>query len=161
MIICYTIPEIWHLTDIIFIFHFGLFFTLLSPSSPKDQNLKKKKEKNNAWRYHYFTYMYQKLWLDDVQFLRYGPRRTDGQKKWQIDMGTPPKKFSDSVSNEVVKKTVQQIKYKSKQFREKIPDKTTWICINQDNTVNKVWREKMEMLTKNIRRYWFSDYYYS
>ena len=95
--------------------------------------------------------MYQKLWLDDVQFLRYGPRRTDGQKKWQIDMGTPPKKFSDSVSNEVVKKTVQQIIYKSKQFREKIPDKTTWICINQDNTVNKVWRKKMEMLTKNIR----------
>ena len=40
-------------------------------------------------------------------------------------MGTPPKKFSDSVSTEVVKKTVQQIKYKSKQFREKIPDKTT------------------------------------
>ena len=37
---------------------------------------------------------------------------------------------------------MQQIKYKSKQFREKIPDKTTWICINQDNTVNKVWREK-------------------
>ena len=28
MIICYAVPEIWHVTDII-IFHFGLFLTLL------------------------------------------------------------------------------------------------------------------------------------
>ena len=31
MIICYTVPEIWCMTDAIFIFHFGLFFTLLPP----------------------------------------------------------------------------------------------------------------------------------
>ena len=30
MIICYTVPEIWHVTDL-FIFHFRLFFALLSP----------------------------------------------------------------------------------------------------------------------------------
>ena len=41
MIICYTVPEIWHMTHEIFIFHFGLFFALLPPNSPKDQNLKK------------------------------------------------------------------------------------------------------------------------
>ena len=29
MIICYTVPEIWHVTDVIVIFHFGLFFVLL------------------------------------------------------------------------------------------------------------------------------------
>ena len=29
MIICYIVPEIWCLTDVIVIFHFGLFFTLL------------------------------------------------------------------------------------------------------------------------------------
>ena len=29
MIICYTVPEIWHMTDVIVIFHFGLFFALL------------------------------------------------------------------------------------------------------------------------------------
>ena len=29
MIICYTVPEIWHVTHVIFIFHSGLFFTLL------------------------------------------------------------------------------------------------------------------------------------
>ena len=27
-IICYTVPEIWHMTDLIVIFHFGLFFSL-------------------------------------------------------------------------------------------------------------------------------------
>ena len=29
MIICYTVPEIWCVTDVIVIFHFGLFFALL------------------------------------------------------------------------------------------------------------------------------------
>ena len=33
MIICFTVPEIWCMTDVIVIFHFGLFFALLhSPS---------------------------------------------------------------------------------------------------------------------------------
>ena len=41
MIICYTVPEKWHVIHVIFIFHFGFFFALLSPNSPKDQNLKK------------------------------------------------------------------------------------------------------------------------
>ena len=31
MIICYTVPEIWCVTDVIVIFHFGLFFALLPP----------------------------------------------------------------------------------------------------------------------------------
>ena len=31
MIICYTVPEIWHVMDVIVIFHFGLFFALLLP----------------------------------------------------------------------------------------------------------------------------------
>ena len=29
MIVCYTVPEIWHVTDVIVIFPFGLFFALL------------------------------------------------------------------------------------------------------------------------------------
>ena len=44
MIICYTAPEIWHVTDAIVIFHFGLFFALLPPNSPKNQNFKNMKE---------------------------------------------------------------------------------------------------------------------
>ena len=35
----------WHMTDVIFIFHFGLFFALLPPNIPKNQNHKKKKRK--------------------------------------------------------------------------------------------------------------------
>ena len=31
MIICYTVLDIWHVTDMVVIFHFGLFFALLPP----------------------------------------------------------------------------------------------------------------------------------
>ena len=34
--ICYTVTEIWCVTDIIFIFHFGLAFALLRPKDPKN-----------------------------------------------------------------------------------------------------------------------------
>ena len=42
MIICYTVLEIWHVTDVIVVFHFGPFFALLHPNSPKNQNFEKK-----------------------------------------------------------------------------------------------------------------------
>ena len=45
MVICYTVPEIQRVTDVIFIFHFGLFFALLPPYNPKNQNFKKMKKK--------------------------------------------------------------------------------------------------------------------
>ena len=35
MIISYTVPEIWHVMDLIIIFHFGQFFALLSRWQPK------------------------------------------------------------------------------------------------------------------------------
>ena len=41
MIICNTVPEIWHITDVIVIFHFGLFFALLQPKKPKFQKNEK------------------------------------------------------------------------------------------------------------------------
>ena len=44
MIICYIVPEILRVTDVIIIFHFELFFALLPPNSPKNQNLKKMKK---------------------------------------------------------------------------------------------------------------------
>ena len=98
MIICYTAPEIWHVTDVIVIFHFGLFvalFTLLTAQKIKFF----KKWKKKTWRYLHFTYVYQKLWSDDVWYLRYGAkwmdRRTDGWtdgwKKWLLEVGAPPK----------------------------------------------------------------------
>ena len=39
-----TAPEIWRATDVIFIFHFGLFFTLLPIKSLKNENVKKMKK---------------------------------------------------------------------------------------------------------------------
>ena len=61
MIIGYTLPEIWHVTNIIVIFHFGLFFAP-PPGPPKSQNnenFKKKKKRKNTRRYH-FTQVHQK-----------------------------------------------------------------------------------------------------
>ena len=36
IMICYTVPEIWYVTDIIVIFHFGLFFAFLPPTPQKE-----------------------------------------------------------------------------------------------------------------------------
>ena len=58
MIICYSLSEIWHLTDVIVIFHFRLFLHFYPLNSPKNQNLKQIKK---ARRYHHFTYVHQKL----------------------------------------------------------------------------------------------------
>ena len=44
MIICYTVPEIWCMTDAIVIFHFRLFFALLPHNSPKNENFTKMKK---------------------------------------------------------------------------------------------------------------------
>ena len=51
MIVCYTVPEMWHVTGVIVMFHFGLFSALLppprlSPRLPKTLKSKKKIEKN-------------------------------------------------------------------------------------------------------------------
>ena len=58
--------------DVIFIFHFGLFFVLLP--STQTEKLQFLKNEDNAWRYHHFIHVYQKLRSHDVhvQFLRYG-----------------------------------------------------------------------------------------
>ena len=45
MIIYFTVPEIWRVTDIIVIFYFGLFFALLKPLTAQKIKIKKKNEK--------------------------------------------------------------------------------------------------------------------
>ena len=57
MIICYTPPEIWHMTDAI-MFHFGQFFALLQPKKWKFQQKKK-----NDWRYHHLTQTVPKIMI--------------------------------------------------------------------------------------------------
>ena len=43
MIMCYTVPEIWHVLDVIIIFHFGQFLALLPPPPPPLQTAQKLK----------------------------------------------------------------------------------------------------------------------
>ena len=62
MIICYTIPEIWCLTDATVIFHFGLFLPFYSPNSAKNQNLKKmKKTREDIIILHMYTKNYDHM----------------------------------------------------------------------------------------------------
>ena len=96
MIICYTVPERWHVTHVIFFFQLGQYFTLLAPSQSK--KWKFQKNGKSAWRNHHFTHAYQKLWLDNVQLLRKvwdgwmdkQNGQTDRQKKWHIEVSAPP-----------------------------------------------------------------------
>ena len=77
--------DIWCVTDVI-IFPLGYFLSFYRPNSPKNRKFQKKKKNKQT------KTMYQKLWLDNVQFLRYGAQRKDGRKKWRIEVGAPPKK---------------------------------------------------------------------
>ena len=49
MIICYTVPEIWCVMDVIAIFHFGLCFSFLPPTFNNPKNEKFKTIKRKPW----------------------------------------------------------------------------------------------------------------
>ena len=55
MLICYAVREIWHMTNVIVVFYFGLFFTLLPPNSLQNQNFIQTKKITT--RYHHFTHV--------------------------------------------------------------------------------------------------------
>ena len=57
MIICYTVPKIWHVTDVIVIFHFGFIFCpfFYLCNSPKTEKFLKNEK--TTWRYHHFTHV--------------------------------------------------------------------------------------------------------
>ena len=44
IIICYNVPEIWCVTDVIVVFHFGLYFAPLAPKSPKNEYFETKQK---------------------------------------------------------------------------------------------------------------------
>ena len=88
MIICYTVPEIWHVTDVIFIFYFGLFFAVLPPVTTKTIKIFKKWQKE-AWRYSLYICVPKLMitWctLPDIWCT------TDGwTDKWHIEVGASP-----------------------------------------------------------------------
>ena len=86
---------LWQMQLLFFIL--GYFLPFYPPKSPNNQNSKKMKKKPS--KYHPFTHVYQKLWLDHVQYLRNGAQQTDGQtdgqmnrqKKWNTELGAPSK----------------------------------------------------------------------
>ena len=97
MIICYTLPDIWHMTHVIVVFHFGLFLPfyhrqipLPSPHIP-DQKIKiskKKKKKEKTPGDITILHMYQQFRLDDARFLRYCARGRDRQTDGRTEKGT-------------------------------------------------------------------------
>ena len=56
IIICYTVLEIWRMTDVI-IFHFGPLFCTFTPLTTR--KMKFKRDEQSTWRYHYFPQVYQ------------------------------------------------------------------------------------------------------
>ena len=104
MIICNTVPEIWHVTHVIVIFHFGLFFALLSKKSKFQKKWKKCLEIPS-----FYTCVPKTMirWCTVPEKWRTTDEQTDRWKKWHIEVGSPPK-------NEVINKRASEILWKSK-----------------------------------------------
>ena len=62
----------------------AIFCPFTSPTLTA-QKTKFRKKTKNTWRYHHFIHVCQELWLDDVRFLRYGERQTDGRTDGRTD----------------------------------------------------------------------------
>ena len=114
-------------------FSFWAIFCHLPPLTAQKIKFQGKK---NTWIYH-FTHVYQKLWLDDVWFLRYGVQWTDGWKKWQREVSAPPRKnqyFEKSATLFGMKKIenckpnslIQTLIYRSNIHYSKIYQREDW-----------------------------------
>ena len=80
LIICYTVPKIRCVTDIILIFYLGLFFALLPPKNSKHQNFRKmKKLPRDIIILHMFTTNNDDMIYGSWNMMRDGQtdRRTD------------------------------------------------------------------------------------
>ena len=75
----------WDMAPDVCNFHFS-FWAIFCPFTPLTaQKIKFSKQWKKPWRYHHFTCVYQKLWLDEVWFLRYGARLMEGRMDKQTD----------------------------------------------------------------------------
>ena len=94
VIICYTVPETWRLTDVNFIFHFGLFFYPFTPLTTRKIKVSKKQKKHLEISFYMFSQkimitwcMFHEIWcVTDGQM----DKRTVVQKKWHVEVGAPP-----------------------------------------------------------------------
>ena len=87
------VPEIWCMTDVIVVSHFGLVFTILLPStpppsapnSPKNQYFEKMKKHLEISSFYICKPYIICLRSDDIWFLRYGAQQIDGQTDRRTD----------------------------------------------------------------------------
>ena len=85
MIICYTVSEIWRVADIVFIFHFGVFFALLPLNDPKIQDfIKMKKTPRDIVVLNMCTNIYDHIIYSSWDVVQDG--RTDRQTGGQSDI---------------------------------------------------------------------------
>ena len=95
MIICYIVPEIWRVTDVIFIFHFGLFFAQKNTSATA-WKIKIKKTPGNITILHIIK-NYGQMMYGSWDMVCDG--QTDERKKWQIEVGVPPENAGKLMSS--------------------------------------------------------------
>ena len=92
MITCYTVPEIWHVTDVIVIFHFRLFFALLPPKKSKFQKMKKTPVDIIILQIMIRWCVVPEIWCTaDRQMVRQMDGWMNGRKKWHTEVGAAPK----------------------------------------------------------------------
>ena len=88
------VPEIWCTIDVIVISHFALFFALYPPlAAVKNQYFEKiTKAPGDIIILHTCTkIMIRWCTVPEIWFATDG--RTDGWKKWHVEVGAPPKKW--------------------------------------------------------------------
>ena len=95
MIICYIVPEIWRVTDVIFIFHFGLFFAQKNTSATA-WKIQIKKTPGNITILHIIK-NYGQMMYGSWDMVCDG--QTDERKKWQIEVGVPPENAGKLMSS--------------------------------------------------------------
>ena len=95
MIICYTVPEIWHVSHVIVIFHFGLCFAPLAPPSPHPPSPPKNMKISEKWKKHLemssFNTCTPKMMIRWCATDGRTDGRIDRRKKWHTEVGAPPK----------------------------------------------------------------------
>ena len=99
MIKCFTVPEIWRVTDVIVIFHFGLFFPSPSPPSPpppshnrlSNENFKKRKKHLEILSFYTIVPKIMIRWCTVPEIWCV----TDGRKMWLIEVGASPRNMME------------------------------------------------------------------
>ena len=87
MILCYTVPDIWYVTDVIVIFHFGLFFCHFTPLTAQKIKIKMKKTPQNIIISHMGTKNYDQMMYGFWDMVRHRrtDRWTDGETDGETD----------------------------------------------------------------------------